>query len=1149
MPSSPGTLELLARELALALHPLEERFGAGRADALFATLGVRLPDGLTEDSAFASALGAGAASANALPQLIADLTTAIDDGAETAIVAAGAALVEKIGELLNAIDGIASALEAAGASFGGLSPQDRVDISAFTDVLPRRLLDFLLVEYLQMRAPNVTTGLMLLGLIERTPEPGDPANPLKPPFARRVLHVERIPDLINDPGTHFANLYGWGTPGFDAVTLFDALGRFLETFQFPYDILAVAGEPAIIEAYLLTLRANPATNPPGLVGDLRFPATEDYEQTYPLAAPFSLTVSAKARFAADVEATITPPFDVDVRPPTGEVHIDAAIGVKGEDSTTPIVLLGTAGGSRLEATLVSASAGVSATWDSAAGTARGEPLVSAEVKGGKLVVDLSQGDGFIQSLVSGASLAATIEFKARWRPGTGLEFEGGAGIELVIPVHVRLGPIEVQILYVTLRFTPDEPIRVDLAVAVSAGIGPLAVSIDRVGAAAAITFPDDSKGNLGPANLAFGFKPPTGLGVLVKADPIRGGGFLSFDEANGRYAGMLQLEAKGIAVTAIGIVDTKLPGGQIGYSFLIIVFGEFPPVQLGYGFTLNGVGGLAGIHRMVLTDVLRQGLRAGSLDSLMFPVDPIRNAPQIVSDLRAVFPPTQGRFVFGPFLKLGWGVPSLITANLGVILELPDPFRILILGTVRVTLPQPELPIVLLNLDLLGVIDFEQKLLSIDASLYDSRVGPFSVYGDMALRLSWGDPPIFALAIGGLHPQFSPPPYFPQLRRATIEIGVGDNPRLTCQSYLALTSNSLQNGSKIELYAAKAGFNIHGWLGYDALVIFVPFSFLVDIDGGVELRRGKSVIAGIHVSAHLSGPGEWHAWGRACISFFFFDVCVPFDVTIGDPIQQAIVSVNPWPLLEAALKDPRSWESLLPASAFKAVTLTVPEGTTVTLVDPVGVLRGHQKVLPLNRTLEKFGEAKVEGVNRFDLSSVTAGSSTVAHDTLSDFFAAAQYQELTDAEKLSRDSYEPLDSGVAIGAAAATNGFTRPVPVKFETIIIDAPDGDTAPFTRFTKRFVGFHALENASFVSRTERVYGTYLAISGRDSLPVVSQRVDLKDDEYVIVRTLDLTPSNLPRAKTKGQALDLLAAHVRANPSDEGRLQAIPVHELEVA
>ena len=648
--------------------------------------------------------------------------------------------------------------------------------------------------------------------------------------------------------------------------------------------------------------------------------------------------------------------------------------------------------------------------------------------------------------------------------------------------------------------------------------------------------------------MGFAFKPPTGIGVLVKAGPIGGGGFLSFDEPNGRYAGILQLEALGIAVTAIGLLDTQAarrPERAIRSSSSSSV--EFPPIQLGYGFTLNGVGGLAGIHRHVMTEVLRQGIRNGALNNIMFPADPIRNAPQIISDLRAVFPPALNRFVFGPFLKLGWGVPTLVTANLGVILELPDPFRILILGQVKVALPDPDLAIVSLNLDVLGIIDFEQRLFSIDASLYDSRVGPFSVYGDMALRLFWGDsrrssPSRSAACILSSRP----PPGFPQLRRATIEIAVGDNPRLTCQTYLALTANSLQYGSKIELYAKAAGFSIHGWLAYDALVILVPLSFRVDIEGGVELRRGSSVIAGIHVHAHLTGPGEWHAWGRACLSLFFFDICVPFDVRIGDPLAQIVALVNPWPLLEAALRNPRSWESALPGAAFRAIGFTVPEGADVTLIDPVAVVRGHQKVLPFNRKLTKFGEAKIDGVDHFDVSRVAVGTGTVAHELFTDFFAAGQYQDLTDAQKLSRDSYEPMDAGVAVGTAAATSGFTRSVPVEYETIVIDAPEGPDTRFTEFVARRLGRHALAHDSLVVRSARVYGAHLAGTGRETSLAVTPQVALGDDGYVIAGTRDLARSDLVTPTTKGQALDALAARLAAHPEEAGRWQVVPVHEL---
>jgi hypothetical protein len=1149
MASSAGTLELLAREFAEVLKPLERQLAGGRTDQLFAQLGLRLPGGLSAEAPLASAISSGATSAAALGPLIAQLTTAIDNDDTVQIVASGVDLVARIGDVIRAIDQVASSMDAVGAGFGGLSPQDRADIAAFAQALPRRLVEFLLVEYLEARMPDVVPALTLLGLVDRALEQGDPANPLKPPFIRRAVRLERIPDLASDPTRYFSDIYGWGTPGFDGLAFFQNLERFLDHFDFPVDLITAPGEPAILEAYLFALRANPAASPPGLVANLRFPATQDYERTHPLRAPWNLTVSARARFVADVEATLTPPLAVSIRPPDGTVEVDVTAGLKGEDTGNPILLLGQAGGTRLGATLVTAAAGFRASQGSGADHASGEPLITAEVKGGTLVIDLSEGDGFIQSILAGVDIESRFELKARWQPSTGLVLEGGAGIELVIPIHLNLGPVDIQTLYIVLAFGTEEPIRIEVTVAIAAAIGPLTVSVDRIGAAGIVEFPGDGKGNLGPVDLGFAFRPPEGLGVLVKAGPIGGGGFLAFDHANGRYAGMLQLEAAGIAVTAIGLLDTRLPGGQSGFSFLIIVSVELPPIQLGYGFTLNGVGGLGGIHRTVMTEVLRQGVRNGALNHIMFPRDPTRNAPQIISDLRSILPPALNRFVFGPFLKLGWGVPSLVTGNLGVVLELPDPFRILILGQLKVALPVAELAIVSLNLDVLGVIDFEQRLLSIDASLYDSRVGPFSVYGDMALRLSWGDPPVFALAIGGVHPQFRPPPGFPQLRRAAIEIGLGDNPRLTCQSYLALTANSLQTGSRIELYARAASFNIHGWVGFDALVIFVPFSFQVDINGGVELRRGTSIIAGIHLDAHLTGPGEWHAWGEACLSLLFFDVCVPFSVTIGTRQEQPVPSVNPWLQLEAALRNPRSWESGLPPAAFRAVSFTLPAGSTLTLVDPVGGLRGHQKVLPLNRKLAKLGEARIEGVDHFDVSQVRVGTAAVAHQATRDFFAAGSYQNLNDAEKLSRDSYEPMDAGVAIGAAAATNGFTRSVPVDYETIIIDAPEGPEAPLSQFVSRRLGRHALAAGSLVARAARVYDAHLTRTGREAARAVSLQVDLEEEGYVIAGTRDLAKADIVAATTKGQAMDALAAYLDAHPGQIGQWQVVPVGELEPA
>jgi len=112
--------------------------------------------------------------------------------------------------------------------------------------------------------------------------------------------------------------------------------------------------------------------------------------------------------------------------------------------------------------------------------------------------------------------------------------------------------------------------------------------VSRSGVDADLKF---SSGNLGPVDLSFGFKPPSGLGINIDAGPISGGGYIFFDPPNGRYAGVLALSLYSIQIKAIGLLDTKLPSGESGYSFLVIISVEFTPIQLGFGFTLNGVGG------------------------------------------------------------------------------------------------------------------------------------------------------------------------------------------------------------------------------------------------------------------------------------------------------------------------------------------------------------------------------------------------------------------------------------------------------------------------------------------------------------------------------------------------------------------------------
>ena len=198
-----------------------------------------------------------------------------------------------------------------------------------------------------------------------------------------------------------------------------------------------------------------------------------------------------------------------------------------------------------------------------------------------------------------------------------------------------------------------------------------------------------------------------------------------------------------------------------------------------------------------------------------------------------------------PWPSSRWGTPTILTLEIGLILELPEPVRLIILGRLQAVLPDEEHALVQVRMDAIGVIDFNKGEVSLDATLYDSRILAFVLTGDMALRANWGAQPNFVLAIGGFNPRFPAPAGFPQLARLALSLGDSDNPRLRFESYLALTSNTVQFGARLDFSYSAAGFTLAGFLGFDALFQFAPFEFIADVGAMVALKRGSSVLMGV----------------------------------------------------------------------------------------------------------------------------------------------------------------------------------------------------------------------------------------------------------------------------------------------------------------
>jgi hypothetical protein len=763
-----------------------------------------------------------------------------------------------------------------------------------------------------------------------------------------------------------------------------------------------------------------------------------------------------------------------------------------------------------------------------------------------VVIDTTHADGFLATVLSGVHVEAGCEFKITWQPDTGVHFEGGAQLEIDLPLHLNLGPVTLPTLYLVFGAS-DAGIPIEISAALGLTLGPIQASVDRIGVKGLLSFPDHG-GNLGPANLSLSFKPPNGLGIAIDAGVVAGGGYILFNPDKGQYAGVLDVSLAGIIqVKVIAVLDTILPDGSHGFSFLLIITFDFPPIQLGFGFTLNGVGGLGGVNRTMNTDALHAGFRAHTLNNVLFPPDPIANAPQIISSIESFFPPADGRYLFGPMLEIGWGTPTLITLAVGVILEVPDPVRLALLGLIDAGLPTADVALIELHIDVLGILDFGAKTLSIDGSLFDSRVLIYSLAGDLALRLSWGNDPNFVFSLGGFNPHFNTAGLgVPNMKRLSVSIGDGDNPRISANSYFAITSNSVQFGSNVEAYASAAGFAIHGYLGFDVLFIMSPFSFEFDFAAGFDVSFEGHSLCGLRVDGQLSGPKPWHLHGDASIDILFFSVSVSLDLTWGDSTPAILPQKAVLPDLLPALQDPRNWSAALPDRTTQAVTLSTPSPDNQTLrVHPMGVLSVRENVVPLDLPITRYGNAAPSDGTCFSIGGIQVNGVDETKQAFQDYFAAGQFLTLSDADKVSRPSFEKYDAGATIGSSAVIAGSDSPRTVVYEERYIDEPSG----FSRLARLYAMPADVHLA--MTRMGAGFASPLKNSGllKYDAGISTSAVTTQDPSYVVTHVEDLSVRAdivSSAGSTYFQARAALNSYLAIHPEEANNLQILPAHEV---
>ncbi len=649
-----------------------------------------------------------------------------------------------------------------------------------------------------------------------------------------------------------------------------------------------------------------------------------------------------------------------------------------------------------------------------------------------LVLDGSEGDGFLEKILPAGKTPIDFSFGIGLSAKRGIYLDSGGDPQATLPVSKSIGPLKIHSL--TLGLGPEDSekqgsFNFDVGASMEIKLGPVTATIDQIGFGLNVKLPKkDGRIALEDTEVDLGFKPPKGVGLVIDAGTVVGGGYLFLDHDNERYAGAIQLKFTKFELSAVGLLTTIYePDGSKDYSLLIVISSDdFTPINLGLGFTLNGVGGLLGVNRTVKVKELQSGLKSRILDTVLFPSNPVSNAPRIISDMRKVFPPKSDQHVFGPVAMIGWGTPTVITAELGIIMEFPAPLRLIILGQIRALLPSPKKPLVKINMDAIGVIDFDNEEISIAATLYDSNISKFILSGDMALQARWGDDPVFLLAIGGFNPRFPQPAGFPKLERLSLSLSKGNNPRLRLETYLALTSNTVQFGARIDVYVKKLSFSLEGNLEFHALFQFSPFSFIVDFGGGVTVKWRGHTLLSIQLEMTLSGPSPWHVRGKARVKIWIFSKSISFDKTFGpDKKPPSLPIADPMPELLNALNDTRNWSAQLPGERQMSVSLRDRPEISDLLIHPRGELTVKQQVVPLGIEISKFGNTRPDSDCRFTISDIEFNDKPTEEEdkeVVTDFFAPAQFIEMSDSRKLSHPSFEKMQAGLRFKTDEVTYG-------------------------------------------------------------------------------------------------------------------------------
>ena len=621
-------------------------------------------------------------------------------------------------------------------------------------------------------------------------------------------------------------------------------------------------------------------------------------------------------------------------------------------------------------------------------TAAGEPL--------KLAVQLT----FASAPFNAADVSALkkLDAAAGFLPATGIG--DGVGINAALRIGTRVEQLNVparpqQLAPSTAAVAPADagtssvpsdgthwidvhrsfgPVRCD-RVGVNYHDGKLSALVDAAIAAAGLTISLDGlsvETPLSPWQPTFGLR---GLGIDYRNDAVEiGGAFLQREVKDGEgrllyrgFGGIATVRARALMLSASGMyAEVNDHPSLFLYAVLDHTFGGppfFVVTGLAAGFGYNRALVLPSLEELPTFPLITQATGAGAAGG-----DVARDPATALGALERYVPPAVGE----TFLAVGVRFTSFKIVDSFALLvgRFSQRFEIDLLGLSTLVSPPAtggsatKTPIVQAQLALKATFIPEDGILTVQGLITS---GSYVVSRECTLSggfafFSWfkdqpdqpgvdaakaGD---FVATLGGYHPAFKPPPYYPTVPRLQLLWQVNDRLSIKGSAYFALTAHAVMAGGLLEAVWTDGDVSASFTAAADFLLAWQPYHY----DASVSVRMRADITLHVFGTHHLSfeaGAGV-HLWGpefsgtaEIHLSVVGFDVS--FNVEFGD--HAALPCAVDWSAFRKAFVPPAFVGAAVQAGLIRSIE---PAGAPSRwIVDPAGCRLAVTSLVPVTEGL------------------------------------------------------------------------------------------------------------------------------------------------------------------------------------------------------